>query len=140
MRRIDLSQSKLTEITKHCFAESGLEQVLFPSTLKIIAERAFRKTKLKKMVLPEGLEFIEEEAFENCDLEEVKFPESIMSIGRRAFMHNPLVKIIGPEKILHEEDAFEQGYEWEKDSDRTYRREVAPPHIDENDFRDSLRF
>ena len=50
------------------YGESVLQDVHFPSTLKIIGSEAFRGTMLSAVVLPEDVQTIGKSAFQSCDL------------------------------------------------------------------------
>lgn len=55
------------EIGTLAFAElAGLEQVVFPESLRIIRKRAFHNCGIKSLLLPENACLIEEEAFYHC--------------------------------------------------------------------------
>lgn len=64
-----------------------LEEVLFPSGLRIIGKAAFEGcTKLKRILLPQLLQKIETGAFQDCEnLAELVFPQKLDTIGERAF-------------------------------------------------------
>ena len=64
-----------------------LEEVLFPSDLRIIGRAAFEGcVKLKRIRLPQSLQKIEASAFQDCEkLTELVLPQKMDTIGERAF-------------------------------------------------------
>ena len=68
------------------FEGSGLERVVFPSTLKRIEFSAFCGcARLKNINLPEGLEHIGMSSFSGTGIEYVEFPASLRTIEQCAF-------------------------------------------------------
>lgn len=61
------------------------DEVILPSTIKVIQANAFSGCKIKKIELNEGLTAIGEMAFYNCQLTEVVFPDTLKTIGEYAF-------------------------------------------------------
>ena len=77
---------KPTEKDNGVFAESAVEEIGFPSTLKKIESYAFWNCKkLKCVTLPEGLETIGEYSFSNSWLKEVTVPSTVVEIMENAF-------------------------------------------------------
>lgn len=65
LRTVDLSKTKITEISERVFDSSS---------------------ELKKVLLPDGLEAIKEEAFNACEnITEFQFPKNLKLIGKNAF-------------------------------------------------------
>ncbi len=101
----------VTQIGEHAFYDcSAIEQISFPSTLRIIEENAFENCdgltniafrgdlitidesafkackKLSKVSLPDGLQTIGEEAFSYCrELTDINLPQSLKTIGANCF-------------------------------------------------------
>lgn len=108
-KKIDMSQSKITEIPYGNFMNCvSLQEVVFPSTLKIIGDVSTKKefirygahetftaissafqncTNLKEINIPEGVEFIGAGVFGYCGTENtiVSIPSSLKSVGVGAF-------------------------------------------------------
>ena len=67
------ANSILIRIGKYAFANTKINEIDLPKTLKIIDEGAFYNTKLKNIEITENVEDISETAFSNCnDLEQIK--------------------------------------------------------------------
>ena len=78
----------MKEIQEYAFAESDIEKITLPSTLKIIGKGAFSGcTKLSSITIPDGVRRIEEKAFEECGLEEVDLSRQLKFIGKKAFSY-----------------------------------------------------
>ena len=75
------------EINKYAFFQcNGLENVTFPTSLKIIGMQAFDRNNLETLVIPEGVEEIYEMAFSNCEnLAYITLPDTLTFIGNNAF-------------------------------------------------------
>lgn len=81
---------------------TNLEEVLLPSTLKVIGTGAFCNCKnLKSVELPNTLERIDRFAFKNCkEIENIILPKSLKTIERSAFYGcSKLKSITIPSKI-----------------------------------------
>ncbi|MCM1221366.1 MAG: leucine-rich repeat protein [Lachnospiraceae bacterium] len=74
-------------ITARGFANSTIESVKLPSTVKTIGDAAFQHCfHLKEIVLPYGLKSIEKNAFEDCvSLTSLSVPSSVSAIGSGVF-------------------------------------------------------
>lgn len=113
----------VTEIGKFAFAYSFLEEINWPSTIKIIdtcaftdcthyspdvmllpesleiiGKQAFHCCLMleTEVILPDGLRRIETAAFLSCALSKINFPESLEYIGFKAFSSSRLGDIILP--------------------------------------------
>lgn len=75
------------EIGAFGFADSKIETIILPNSLRRIGEDAFHKcSKLKKIVIPDGVLEIGKSAFSFCtSLEEVVIPESVKQLADNAF-------------------------------------------------------
>lgn len=111
---LNLSNTKVEEISSNAFRETGLKTVAFPASLKKIASQAFLKTQLDNVMLPEGVQEIGSEAFrEVTTLKSITVPNNIQKIGERAFYLCTLladVKYTGSVKLAEgvvENAAFE---------------------------------
>ena len=103
-------------IGSHVFDVADINEIKFPSTLKIIGYNSFRcfageklvipdsveriegyafylAGKLKELTLPEGLEFIGYNAFENAKLTKLTIPNTVVEIGHYAFSQSPITQI-----------------------------------------------
>lgn len=76
-------------ISKMCFANTDVEEVILPEGIKCIESKAFADCfNLKKINFPEGLESVKDRAFIDCSsLTEVILPKTLTKIGDYAF-HN----------------------------------------------------
>ena len=69
------------------FADSGVESVTLPSTLKQLGWQAFKGCKnLKRVQIPQRLEYVGTECFSESGLEEASFPATLKTLEYRAFM------------------------------------------------------
>lgn len=76
----------VTKIAYSAFAESGLNDVVMPTTLKQIDDYAFERTDLKAIKCPNGMDTINEGVFVACyELDAVGLPKSMKKIGSYAF-------------------------------------------------------
>lgn len=76
------------------FCHSGLESVVFPSTLEVVGKDAFSGCeKLKTVTFSEGLKRVGRYAFAGCAIEVVAFPSSLEEVQERAFFDNPLRQV-----------------------------------------------
>lgn len=75
------------EIGAFGFADSKIETITLPKSLRRIGDDAFRKcSKLKKVVIPDGVLEIGKSAFSFCtSLEEIVIPESVKHLADDAF-------------------------------------------------------
>ena len=81
-------QGKLvTSIGPQAFAETNVQEVWVPDTVRSIERRGFGDcSELTTVHLPQGLETIGPHAFENCaKLEQIQFPHGLKSIQAAAF-------------------------------------------------------
>ena len=77
----------IEEIPSNYFAESAVETVVLPTTIKHLNTAAFKNCKsLKSINFPEGLLIINDQAFMGCNsLEITKLPSTLTKIGDSAF-------------------------------------------------------
>lgn len=89
---INLPES-LQSIGRGAFIETGIEEVIANSELRIIEESAFSKcNSLKTFVCNDKLENISDTSFYNCtNLVSFTFPDSLKNIGARAFYNCSLL-------------------------------------------------
>ena len=85
--RTVLLNDGLEAIGGNCFAESGLEEIAFPSSVKYIESSVFQACKsLKRVtVLGDGLEIIGQEAFAESGIESFVAPPSLRELKELAF-------------------------------------------------------
>ena len=104
--------SQLQYIGNNTFANTPIESVEFPDTLKTIGVSAFENTNLKSVNIPKSIVSIEDNAFKNSSkLEEVIIEGGDnASIGSFAFYQNQLLKSvkIGEGLTTIEEYAFQE--------------------------------
>lgn len=113
----------VTEIGKFAFAYSFLEEINWPSTIKVIdmcaftdcthyspdamllpesleviGKQAFFRCLMweTEVILPDGLRRIESSAFQSCALSKINFPETLEYIGFQAFDYTKLEDVILP--------------------------------------------
>ena len=68
------------------FQESGLQEIVLPSTLRVIGTYTFSNcAQLRKISLPAGLRELGASCFEVSGIEEVTIPSRVRAIGERAF-------------------------------------------------------
>jgi hypothetical protein len=102
----------ITEIEDNAFYNSGIKEIILPSTLEKIGKCSFQQTKLTSIELPEGLSSIEINAFSGTPLNLVtsphkiklgdgscNLPESVRIIGVSAFAQTELDKFVLPDKF-----------------------------------------
>lgn len=79
--------SSLKVIGKYAFAHcTGLSDLVFPQSLREIGDNAFAYSSIDSVVLPSSLKIIGEEAFYFClHLEELEIPASVTHVGEGAF-------------------------------------------------------
>lgn len=76
----------LGKLDINAFEESGVEEVVLPSTLKTLKSYTFHNCyNLKKLVLPLGLEYIDFDCFYTSGLKEILLPATLKQTDRRAF-------------------------------------------------------
>lgn len=99
IKRLVISEG-INDIMRNAFYNcKSLEQVFFPSTLKMIGNYAFEYcNNLREINFSEGLVSIGEHAFDSCyNLKNITLPNSLISIGKGAFAQcRSLSKIIIP--------------------------------------------
>ena len=99
IKRLVISEG-IRDIMRNAFYNcKSLEQVFFPSTLKMIGNYAFEYcNNLREINFSEGLVSIGEHAFDSCyNLKNITLPNSLISIGKGAFAQcRSLSKIIIP--------------------------------------------
>lgn len=84
----------------YAFAQTNIETVVLPSSLKTIEKGAFCESAINRIVFNEGLEQIGDRAFESCALlQEVAFPPTLKNIGAMAFSACPIKNVIIPEGV-----------------------------------------
>lgn len=90
LKRVDLSQTKITELPASTFFRAGIEEIILPPTLKEIGPQAFLGTsKLKMIEVPENVKTIGQEAFRESGIVTAKLPNGIATLVDRAFYHCP---------------------------------------------------
>lgn len=78
----------LTTIADSAFANSYLNSVVIPPTVKTIGSGAFYANNLKSIVIPEGVTSIGSNAFRSNLLTNIVIPSTVTSIGNYAFVSN----------------------------------------------------
>ena len=93
IKRVDLSKTNVHTIEKSAFIFSPVEEVVFPSTLKLIGDGAFAGTNIKKILIPRNTEKLGSGSFGNCkQLESVTLESASTKIGRDTFGNCPLLR------------------------------------------------
>lgn len=87
LKKVDLSQTKLTTLTGELFAScKSLTEVILSNTIQYIDYQAFYRTNsLQKIVLSDQLLSIANNAFRFSGIAEIELPNSIQNIGQNAF-------------------------------------------------------
>ena len=90
LKKVDLSQTKITKLPASTFVYAGIEEVLLPDMLTEIGAQAFLNTsRLKLIEVPERVKTIGLEAFRESGIVTVKLPNGIVNIASRAFYYCP---------------------------------------------------
>ena len=123
---------KLEKLCRECFSQSGVKQVIFPKSLKLIEAKAFYLcsnlrsmdlwntslrtipencfafTGLEEVVLPQSLVAIERHAFSCCHrLRKIILNDGLQIIGQNAFSHSGLTRVCLPPTLTRlEMEAF----------------------------------
>jgi hypothetical protein len=78
--------NNVTNYGRMIFQGTGLKNVIFPSSMKMIPSGLFNSTQIESVIIPDGITEIGENAFANCRLlSNVTLPSSIRNIGNSAF-------------------------------------------------------
>ena len=88
---------ELETIGEGWFADSNVEEVVVPASVRRILKGAFVGCdRLKSVIFQEGgaLEAIGESAFRDCAIEQLKIPKRVKIIERRAFLYCAMLKEI----------------------------------------------
>lgn len=80
----------ITSIGDTLFAETKVENVYFPTTLKTIKRYAFYAGNLEYVDILNGIEIIEDDTFSSNKIKRLDLPDSLISIGRAAFANNQI--------------------------------------------------
>lgn len=76
----------VNEIGRHAFADSDIESVEIPDSIRKIGAEAFFESGVKRVIFGEGVRDIPERAFYKCaKLRTAALPTTLRSIGREAF-------------------------------------------------------
>ena len=76
------------------FQNKGIETVILPSSIQVIANNAFRSNEIQNMVFPNGLVSIGISAFQDNQITEVILPDTVLSISENAFHENAITSIV----------------------------------------------
>ena len=89
-------------VEENAFNGWSVQEVILPSTLKVIAEKAFYKClSLSSIVIPEGVEEIDDYAFYGCSsLLDIQLPSSLRIIGNRSFHTSKIVNLELPNGLM----------------------------------------
>lgn len=74
LKHIDLPED-LISIGKLAFAHTGLKEIKFNESLKLIKDNAFLDTKIEKLFIPKNIEKIHSLVFDQCPLTEITFED-----------------------------------------------------------------
>ena len=78
--------SSITSIGRSAFENSGIKNIVIPSSIKVIEERAFFKSHLERVEIEEGLIEIKDEVFRNCyEIRSINIPDSASIFGEDVF-------------------------------------------------------
>ena len=84
------------EIAQNAFSgDDNVEEIVFPSTLKIVGKQSFYGAKSFKNIdlSKTNVEIIKESAFSYTNLENIKFPATLRYIENKAFMETNIIKL-----------------------------------------------
>lgn len=89
-------------VEENAFNGWSVQEVILPSTLKVIAKKAFYKClSLSSIVIPEGVEEIDDYAFYGCSsLLDIQLPSSLRIIGNRSFSTSKIVNLELPNGLM----------------------------------------
>jgi hypothetical protein len=121
---IDLSLTKLEDISYSCFSYNKSKQIILPNTITTIYSNAFESNNIETIELPDSLSYLyngvfigclnlnkidlsntkitvlNEECFKNCrKLEEIIFPENLVKIYDKCFMNTAVTHIQLPDSV-----------------------------------------
>lgn len=102
LKNVNFSEG-IEKIDANAFADTALEKVKIPPSVKYIGELAFANNeKLVELTLQEGLEVIGAQAFMKCEqINHLKIPASVKAIGKGAFEECSNVEyLVLPSKTL----------------------------------------
>ena len=154
IKKIDLSQTTITDVPDYCFEEiASLEQILLPNTVKTMGEGAFCGLHLESLTVPDSVESIGEACFDYTTIEQtldlshtditaipnecfhgfetqgdtVLLPPNVESIGANAFEESNIKSIELPEAVTNiRKNAFQNCTSLESaDLSRTNVRELT---------------
>lgn len=88
--------SQLREISKNCFAFSGLVSIDLPNSIEIINDSSFYFCIYLKYIdiSSTKVKYIGDSAFSGTSIEEIKFPSTIKYISKHSFENTKSLKII----------------------------------------------
>ena len=91
----------IVKIAGGAFAESGVQYLIMPSTVKYIGPKAFTNCySLREINLPEGITAILPATFDRCNmLHSIEIPSSVTTIADEAFIYSGLTTITIPEGV-----------------------------------------
>ena len=89
-------------VEANAFNGWSVQEVILPSTLKVIAEKAFYNcSSLSSIVIPEGVEEIGDYAFYGCSaLTSIQFPTTLRIIGTRSFHTSKITNLEFPNGLM----------------------------------------
>ena len=86
-------------IGNSAFANSNIQTITIPESVKAIGALAFAKTKLTTITLPSQIKTLEDGLFADCDLNEVVLNEGLETIQACVFMGAGVKKLIFPSTL-----------------------------------------
>lgn len=128
LEKIDMSNTKLTDIPPMCFAECrALTEVAFsPDTINLDLGAFMNCASLKNVTLPEKLDFIGQSAFQGTAISEIVIPKSVTKINYSAIGYDedenviPGTVIVGEPGSIAEIYATDSDAEYEVENDFTF--------------------
>lgn len=101
LKTINLPE-KLENLASESISNTGVEELIIPSTLKNYDNAFEGNLKLKKVIIKKGVTSISEHAFIRCtSLNSVEIPNTVSSIGNHAFDGNILQNLDLPKSVVN---------------------------------------
>lgn len=85
VKKVVFQGTKIKKLPENCFAESSIQSVVLPKSLKELGVTCLRDCRnLKSIKLPKSLKYIREGAFQECGFEKLTIPKNVKRIDEDA--------------------------------------------------------